>query len=186
LLVAERIAKAKQRLTNSRFYGFKLNTSSVAEAYEIYPQSYFIYIVRDPRDVTASHHQRGFDRSIEQICNAWNKYLAKFESFCDKHSQIALIVRYEDLVSEPNDTLSLIFQVLPLEMEESIFRFYESDATVHGSHHPNAQALQQNFFTSSIGRWHSELEESQWKKIQKLCSAGMKRWGYKLEDRGHS
>lgn len=182
LLVAERMVKAKQRQQNTRFYGFKLNTPSVAEAYEIFPQSYFIYIVRDPRDVVASHHKRGFDRSTEQVCKAWNNYLEKFESFYDNNSEIALIVRYEDLVTEPNDTISRIFQVLPVDLEENVFRFYESVASVHGSHHPNAQALQQNFFTSSIGRWRSELEEGEWKKIQKLCRAGMKRQCYKLED----
>jgi len=182
LLVAERIAKAKQRQQNTRFYGFKLNSPAFNEAYKLFPQSYFFYIVRDPRDVVVSHRKRGFVRSTEQICKAWNNYLEKFESFYDDNSEIALIVRYEDLVMQPNDTLSRIFQVLPVDLEENVFRFYESVASVHGSHHPNAQALKQNFFTSSIGCWHSELEKGEWKKIQMLCRAGMKRQCYKLED----
>lgn len=182
LLIAEKLAKVKHRQQGSRLYGFKLNNPSVADAYKMFPRSYFIYIVRDPRDVVASHRKRGFDRSTEQICKAWNNYLEKFESFYDKNSEVALIVRYEDLVTDPDKAISRIFQVLPVEIEENVFRFYESNASVHGSHHPNAQELQQNFFTSSIGRWRSELKEGEWKKIQKLCRAGMKRQGYKLED----
>ncbi len=180
LMVAETLAGVKHREQASQLYGFKLNTPSVADAYNLFPHSYFIYIVRDPRDVMASHIKRNFNRSTEQVCKAWNNYLKKFEAFSNDHPERSLIVRYEDLVTQPAEVVSRIFDLLPVAIEEAVFKFYESNASVHGSHHPNAQQLQQDFFTSSIGRWRGELDEKTSLKIQRLCREGMMRHQYTL------
>jgi len=51
-------------------YRFKMNSPSVGEAFNLFPNGDFMYIIRDPRDVVASHIKRGFDRAVKEICSA--------------------------------------------------------------------------------------------------------------------
>ncbi|GAG12918.1 unnamed protein product, partial [marine sediment metagenome] len=54
-----------------------------------------------------------------------------------------------------------------------VFAFYKSEATVHQSGHPNAEALRQDFFTTSIGRWKRELDSQSVAQVQSLCREGL-------------
>ncbi len=178
LYVAFMIAKRKHLNESTNAYGFKFNSPSVSEAFKVFPGGYFVYIVRDPRDVVASHIKRGFERTTQEICIAWNNYIQSFENFREGHEDRSIIIRYEDLVSRPHETINKIFRILPLELEQSIFRFYESKASVHKGGHPNAENLKKNFFTSSIGRWGNELSSDDIDTIQKSCGKAMKHYHY--------
>jgi hypothetical protein len=71
-----------------------------------------------------------------------------------------------------------MFDFLPMEIDENVFRFYESAASVHRSGHPNAEALKRDFFTTSIGRARNELEAQVIAQIEHLCAEGMQRLRY--------
>lgn len=88
------------------------------------------------------------------------------------------MLRYEDLVSSPGQTLERLFAILPVQMEESVLSFYESKASVHESRHPNAPNVKKDFFTYSIGRWTNELSTNLGERIQSLCAEGMESLGY--------
>lgn len=165
----------------STIKGFKLNNSSYNLARKLFPNSYFIYILRDPRDVWVSHVKRNFKRSVDEVCDAWNIYLEKFEDFSKKHHSSAALIRYEDLVTNPKDTINNIFMIIPLEVESSLFEFYKSKATVHRSSHPNLEQLSQDFFTSSIASWKDSIKYEDKHFIEKSCGKLMKDYGY-LED----
>jgi len=178
LEVAWRIAKRKKEKEGTPVYGFKLNSPSVDEAFHLFPNGYFIYILRDPRDVVASHIKRGFDRTVREICAAWVNYIKSFEKFNTAHPDRSLIIRYEDLVSKPDKTINEIFEKLPLELEPQVFRFYDSKASVHKGGHPNSENLKKDFFTSSIGRGGSELTREVTAEIDKLCKEKMDKYFY--------
>ena len=134
--------------------------------------------MRDPRDVVASHRKRNFKRTIEEICKAWNNYLHSFGGFQKAHSQVSVLIKYEDLVTQPRRTLEKIFAILPITFEESMLHFYESDASVHRSGHPYAENLKRDFFSSSIGRWRQELSEDELLQIESNCSESMQQYEY--------
>jgi Sulfotransferase family len=178
LRIAHRIAARKREIRATRYYGFKLNMSAFELAFGLFPNSRLIYIVRDPRDVVASQIERQFDRSVEDICKAWNRYATNFDRFITGHSEAGHVIRYEDLVGSPEAAIRSMFDFLPMEIDESVFRFYESAASVHRSRHPNAEMLKRDFFTTSIGRARHELEARVIAQIEHLCSEGMQRLGY--------
>jgi len=178
LAVACRVAEKKKNKESVALFGFKLNIPSVDNAHRLFPCGHYVYILRDPRDVVASHQARGFNRTIEQICMAWNNYLDSFRSFQTKRPNITALIRYEDLVAKPRETLERVFHKLPLKIEEEIFTFYQSNATVHQTGHPNADALRRDFFTTSVGRWHKELGSENVKEVQAHCSDNMESSGY--------
>jgi hypothetical protein len=162
-----------------KIYGFKLNIPSVISAFDLFPNSRLIYILRDPRDVVASHIQRNFNRTIKEICTAWNNYLLSFERFCEKHHQSGIIVLYEDIVTKPEFVLPMIFKFLSLPIESSVFEFYKSKAGVHQFGHPNAKNLKKDFFTTSVDRWKKDLNSEQIEMIENLCRKKMNDFGYK-------
>lgn len=178
LAVAYKVAEKKKNKESAALFGFKLNIPSVNKAHDLFPGGHYVYILRDPRDVVASHQARDFKRTIEQICVAWNNYLDSFWSFQTKHSNITALIRYEDLVAKPRETLERVFHKLPLKIEEDIFTFYQSNATVHKTGHPNADALRRDFFTTSVGRWHEELDPENVKEVEAHCSDNMESMGY--------
>jgi hypothetical protein len=178
LRIAHRIAAKKREIRATRYYGFKLNLSAFGLAFRLFPNSRLIYIARDPRDVVASQIERQFDRSVEEICRAWNRYATNFEAFALAHPSAGHLIRYEDLVGRPEATIRSMFDFLPMEIDESVFRFYESAASVHRAGHPNAENLKRDFFTTSIGRAQSELGSSVIAQVEHLCADGMQRLGY--------
>ncbi len=178
LAIAYRIAIQKKIKEGTMFFGFKLNSPSVEEAFKLFTGGYFIYIIRNPRDVVASHIKRRFNRTVKEICLAWNNYIKSFEKFHSKHSDVSLIIRYEDLVSQPRKIITEIFQKLQLNIEEEVFQFYESKASVHQGGHPNIENLRKDFFTTSIGRWKGELPLDVVATIEKYCGDKMNDYDY--------
>jgi hypothetical protein len=178
LRIAHRIAARKREIRGTRYYGFKLNISAFELAYGLFPNSHLVFIVRDPRDVAASQTERKFDRSVQEICKAWNRYTLNLARFVTAHPGAGHVIRYEDLVARPGAVIRSMFNFLPMEIDENVFRFYESAASVHRSGHPNAENLKRDFFTTSIGRARVELEAKVIAQIEDLCADGMERMGY--------
>lgn len=178
LKVAWKIAKIKADDKNTPYYGFKLNIPSVKSTKNYFPNAHYVYILRDPRDVVSSHFERGFKRTVNEICDAWNNYLEQFEKFHDKNPSISAIIRYEDLVSDSVTSIHNIFEVLPVSVDEQIFTFYKSKASVHQTGHPNAENLKKNFFTTSINRWKNSIQTEDLDMIIKKCGSNMTKYKY--------
>ncbi len=178
LYIAWKIAYQKKVKFNASLYGFKLNMPSIERAYNNFPGGCFVYIIRDPRDVVDSHRGQGFQKTTEQICVAWNNYIESYESFHKKHANISIVIRYEDLVSKPRDTINRIFGIMPIQVEESVFKFYNSKASIHYSNHPNKKNLRRDFFTTSISRWKRGMNHVDLEQINSYCSEKMRQYSY--------
>jgi hypothetical protein len=178
LQTAWAIAKRGAEKKKKKIYGFKLNIPSIEKAFECFPNSSMLYILRDPRDVVASHIQRKFDRTIQEICKAWNNYIECFENFQIKYPRSGFVIHYEEIVSNSGYLLPKMFDFLSLPIDASVFDFFKSKAGVHTFGHPNAENLKKNFFTTSIGRWKNELSSEQVKQIVRLCGKKMFMHGY--------
>ena len=178
LFIAWAVSVQSARNRDCERYGFKLNIPSVGKAHELFPESRLVYILRDPRDVVASHFKKGFNRTISEICKAWCNYIESFDRFRLDRPGRGLVVRYEDLVSESTTQVSAMLEFLGLEMEPEVLEFHRSKAGVHSYGHPNAENLRKGFFTTSVARWKQELERHQVEEIESLCVAGMETYGY--------
>ena len=178
LVVAWRIAREKRDLEWTQLYGFKLNIPAVDHAHKLFPGGHYVFVLRDARDVVASHRARKFKRSTEQVCQAWNNYLDSFVLFQNHHPEVALLIRYEDLVTTPHETIKRLFRQLPIEFEDSVLAFYRSKASVHRTGHPNVQSLGRDFFTTSVGRWRRDLELETINRVESLCGNRLVAWKY--------
>ncbi|MCA9295277.1 MAG: sulfotransferase [Phycisphaerales bacterium] len=163
---------------SAQFGGFKINAPSVEAFDAVLPEGVFIYIVRDPRDVAASHESAGFDRTIEHITRAWVQYAERFLRFQSQHPERAIVVRYEDLVTQPEIELARLFAHLGIEQGDEARNFFASKASVHSAGHRNSDQLQRDFFTTSVARWMRDVPREQVDEIQAACAALMPTFGY--------
>lgn len=183
--LSQAIVETKARREGTSITGFKLNSPAIARFDEVVGDgAAYVYIVRDPRDVWRSHVERGFDRTLEQTADAWGEYLRRFENFAGRNPGRTFLVRYEDLVSSPSQTLDAMCAAIGLSRDPAMDRFYESKASVLRGGHANSEQLSQDFFTSSIRRWEG-LSDSDLKAIESRCHDGMVAHGYeKITDAG--
>lgn len=172
------VVQNKMRKEETTSCGFKINSPSISAFDSVIPDGRFIYILRDPRDVVASHFANDFDRTLEHICKAWVNYVEKFDAFAQANPDRAYLVRYEDLVARPEKTLKEALGQIGVPFASQILRFFDSKASVHRGGHVNSDNLRKNFYSTSIARWQRDLSIDQIKEIQLDCSALMERHGY--------
>jgi hypothetical protein len=155
---------------------------------EIYPQGKEIILVRDFRDVASSilafNKKRGskeFGRNRfkndeehlrEVMKNASSGLLQRWK----KQQQQARLVRYEDLILSPEETLTGIFRYLNLDnSQEAIARILEkaSADTPYTQWHQTSSSAK-----DSIGRWRQDLEPSLQKVCNQVLAKTLREFGY--------
>jgi hypothetical protein len=168
----------KRQKEGAALTGFKVQTSRFGVFHRAFADSAFFGIVRDPRDVVASQQGRGFQRSAERMATHWRDYYERFSRFARVHPGRSLMVRYEDLVGEPEGQYARIFGLLGLPYGNEVRRYWESKASVHHTRHNNAPAVGREPFTSSLGRWRQDLQPADLATVERVCRRAMVRFGY--------
>ncbi len=176
--LARAVVETKRAKEGARLAGFKLNSPSIAAFAPLLGDAAYIYIVRDPRDVMASHLANAFDRTTEQVGRAWRNYLARFQKFAATAPDRTLLIRYEDLVCQPAETVATLARWLGLDDYAQMLDFVNSKASIYQGGHVNRVQIQRDFFTSSVGRWTTELDRHTVELLQDACAPGMKQIGY--------
>lgn len=176
--LAMAVVERKRVKEGSALTGFKVQTSRFGLYRRLFPGAGFFCIVRDPRDVLASQQGRGFKRSVERIATHWRDYYERFHRFSRLHPRRSLVVRYEDLVTDPEPQYARIFGRLGLEYGDEVRRYWDSKASVHHTRHNNAPAVGREPFTSSLGRWRQDLQPADLATVERVCRRAMARFDY--------
>lgn len=150
----------------------------------IWPCTRFVHIVRDGRDVAASHLRTvpwGF-RSIEDAAEGWLEVVAPPHRLAspDRYRE----VRYEDLVLEPRRTLAAIVDFLGLAWHDDLLRHAELAHSLHERPwgHPAADAVSEPLHRGRVGRYRTDLHPDEIRSFERIAGAELTRLGY-LDDR---
>lgn len=143
---------------------------------ELYPQGREIILVRDFRDVVCSviafNAKRGHDMAGQQQAKTDEEIIREAGNFQAKmllqrwkeSSGKAFLLRYEDLILSPVETLSQLLQYLGLENSQTTISNMLETAS------GDTQKMEKHRTTSSaeasIGRWKSDLNPA----LQELCN----------------
>lgn len=144
----------------------------------LFKESRFIHVVRDGRDVLASHKKVGRrlaatdwhtekslgDFATTEVCRRWNRNADQARA-CENgpHSNRFLTCRYEQLVSSPVETVERLCEFIGVGAEPNMLRPERADvsATAHevsidGVWYTNEQ-FGQPINTRSVGVWRTDL-----------------------------
>jgi len=109
------------------------------ELAEIYPNAYFIHIIRDGRDVACSYlniasldssspYKPKLPDQIIHIAKEWSDNNLKIAGFLNQfNSGKRLSVKYEDLIENPEHSLASVCKFLALPYETEMMNFHETE-----------------------------------------------------------
>lgn len=129
------------------------------EIMNVFDRSKFIFIVRDGRDVSKSLKDRGWEGwSIYQRSRYWSRCTKKAISHMKNPN--VLIVKYEDLVLEPKESLIKITSFLGEHYEDTMEYFHEDSES-------NITAVERkNKIHTKLSRKPSPKDIFKWKDNQ--------------------
>lgn len=143
------------------------------ELLALMPKARFIHVVRDARAVSYSQSSRT-GKHLSLVAQDWVDTNVKGltnQAWVGKETY--LIVKYEDLVSEPEKTTRIICDFLNISFEPAMI----ADKTAE--YEPDDYVLP-SFEKSKIDHYRKHLSEKQLYKIEEIAAPIMKRFGYEL------
>jgi sulfotransferase family protein len=162
------------------------------EILKIFPDAYFLHLVRDPRSVVASLQaaqatwgSRWLSPHLVDYCTQWRHYVEQGREIA-KHTQNYIEVRYEDFIADGQQTLRSVLAWMgvertPTECDEIIGR-YSIDKLRSGAvaETPwNLASEPQGFYRRGTAEgWASDLSANQIFLVETMTKDGMSIFGY--------
>ncbi|MFO1468556.1 MAG: sulfotransferase [Steroidobacteraceae bacterium] len=163
---------------------------------DLYPGAQVVHLVRDPRAVMASQKKRWQRRSLAragvnvprwQSLRVWVNYhpftVARLWSRATraalalaKHPRVT-ILKFEDLVREPEPTVRRLCSRLGLSFDERMLDVGQ----INSSHQSSAAGARKGLHADTIDRWREILTSTEIAVTQRYCADLMNRYGYDLE-----
>lgn len=175
--------------SNKEIIGDKNNyyVSMLNKLNYVFPNSKYVAIVRDGRDVACSYKeiQKKMINSdyapklpshISDIANQWNKNNALIMTQIEKEG---VLIRYEDLVSNPSKQLKLICNYLDVAFEPDMLNFYLNKQGAEPNEFlPWKYKTTQPISSESIKRYKVELSPREINEFNNYSAPLLSRLGY--------
>ena len=185
-LLMRRVAQLNQ----DHNWGFKILGDIIyADKYsQVWPSAIFILMVRDPRDQALSvmklneqrliRGQQNFYDDYAAVASGWKETVQEGMRVLTTRRLNHIVVRYEDLVTQPKAELYRLSKALDLDLMEGL-KFYNKDFieshTQRFKHHRN---LKNPINTKSVDKWRKEMSKNELKVFEDLAGDVMAEFGY--------
>ncbi|WP_225728912.1 MULTISPECIES: sulfotransferase [unclassified Nocardia] len=163
-------------------WGIKLQRkiSRVDEFGSIWPRAHFVHIVRDGRDVAASHLKTvtwGY-RELTAAARGWLEVVERPHTVApaDRYLEI----RYEDLVADPKRTLTRVFDFVGLPWRDEVLNHSALNHTLFDKAwgHPAAEAAAKPLYRQRVSRYRNDLTASEIREFEAIAGHQLTRLGY--------
>ncbi|MBN1454521.1 MAG: sulfotransferase, partial [Anaerolineales bacterium] len=153
------------------------NEHFAGQIFSWWPDARCIHVVRDPRDNYATYHRKHPGLSVEAFSTSWNaSLLSALQSQGRYGKERYHILRYEDLVSDSENTLQNITALLKIKDEQTLRQPTRNGVSWEGNSMFNDRFS--GISDKPLGRWRSQLSSSEVAIIETACRDGMRRMGY--------
>ena len=176
------------------FWGDKnsLWNEKLVKINDYFPDAYYIYIIRDGRDIACSYrelHRRQIEskyapklpQDIESIAKSWVENNNDIEIFLSSiNSNNVIHIRYEDLVMNPRKTLKSILNILNLQLMDEQLEYYKRPKN---NIEPELffswkEKLIQPLVTDNIGKFRLQLNSEEIEVFNTIANEVMHKHGY--------
>lgn len=138
----------------------------------IFPNSQFLITIRDPRDCYCSarrhNHVYQAGNNAGKYANYWEK-MAKSLLKISAHPNVK-IIKYEDLVEIPENTIAKVMEWLGYDFEPSQLDFESFSRVTSLGSSKNHQNIGKTITPRSVGRWRAELNEKEEECFSKIAN----------------
>lgn len=142
-----------------------------------YQDGRFVVIVRDPRAAIVSRLGRQWSvANVYSGARLWAQEVARQRRFVADHPDRALLVRFEDLLDDPERWLSAVCEHLQLAFTPELLDFHARtpDTPVHAGNANITRPIQRQ----TIDKWRDQLTPRQVAIIDTVAGAVMAPLGY--------
>jgi hypothetical protein len=148
----------------------------------VFPQALFIHVVRDGRDSIVSNVKAGYaQKSYLRAAFMWKDNVRRCHRFGKQlRAQNRFFeFRYEDLISATEKTVSAVCRFLDLEPTESMLHYQGASAQLPDAFmRPLHQNVTKPIFQDSIGKWRTEIPQSEWPVLMKVMRKELSLFNY--------
>lgn len=158
-----------------------------------FPDSKFIHLVRDGRDVacsfkelksirTDSHYAPDLPTEIDEIAIRWDSNISAIEQFLNTvKTTNKILLRYEDLLSNPLEELRKLSNFLEIGFSDSMLNYVEEN--LKHEYEPKEfiawkRKLNQPIDLSNIGKYKSVLTSLEKQMFYSIASRWLIHFGY--------
>lgn len=133
----------------------------------IFPEAKFIHLVRDYRDnllaIKRVHKTIGEANWLPVILSRWKYYNQVIEKHKTRNAGRFFTLRFEDLIMEPEKTITQICEFLKLTYNSDMIHYLTRlNAGSHGNSYAILhKSLQHPFDKSKVGEWQTKLTSGQ-------------------------
>ncbi len=144
-----------------------------------------LHIIRDPRGVFASRNYGKYMKAtgsrypIFFIIRSWQRTVANH--ILNRHKENYLMIKYEELVNQPEEILIKICRLLGVDFLRDILDFNKYRDGRGNRWEPNTSfESSKTFNNSSINRWKDVLSTEEIEVIEYFCQSEMRYMGYEM------
>ena len=180
LQIIELLVQEKMLNENKNCWGSKI-AKRYNETLEYWPNSFFLFMMRDGRDIVASRIKSGnFNQSVEHVARGYVTQINQFKKLAAQHETRAIFINYENLVSKPRESLEQFCDSLELQWSENVLNHQNENLSIFKdpTGHLSANQLKQPINTKSIGRWKKELNKNDVNAFEIIAGEKLEEFGY--------
>ena len=188
-------AYAKKQNKKTEYWGDKNNyyINIIPKIKLIFPEAKFIHLIRDGRDVATSYlelkdiktnspYKPNLPESIEEIAREWSDNNLKISTELESSTKY-LLVKYEDLVKNPKETLISVTDFLEVKFDEQMLNYAQKNK--EDKKEPEElmawkKKTLENPDKGRIGKFHVFFDENEIEKFEQICSSTLLKYSYKL------
>jgi protein-tyrosine sulfotransferase len=176
------IAYGKQHAESFSIWGEKSpkNTPLIRYIYPVYPQSKYLFLIRDGRDVARSWLIKNESKDIRWIAESWNESIEIYDWLKQRlPAENLMTVRYEELVTETENVLTQVCQFLGFDFAPSMLAFQDYSVKISNEKvFQHFKQLKKPANPSSIGKWEEFFKGADRDLIMKLIGPNLRRFAY--------
>lgn len=175
-----------ERQGKPRWGDKSLNTERfMDDIFAVFPDAKIIHMMRDPRDRYASAKTRWTDMKgrVGAGTAMWLESVQLARRGTSKYPNQYMIVRYEDLVADPEKTLRKVCEFLGEDYAPEMLTMMGAPSHRNkGSNSSYGKREIGKISTDSIARYRQVLSPQEIKYMQDFCRDGMRQFGYELDE----
>lgn len=173
-----------------------INTLFLEDIIAEFPESKFIYLVRDPRANFLSRKEKIKKRkaNIYLDCQRWRIYNRRAWKSIFKYPDRFFILKYEDLVSSPETKLKELSDFFHFDFELTMLNFHENVKNVSLEKAKNSESefdpkvvikyekLSKPINTERLNAWEQTLTKDEKDIIEYITSGTANKFGYQIQE----
>jgi len=147
---------------------------------ELFPNSKIIIVERDGRDTALSLKKVDFGGwDIIASAYMWKKYVQKAREILKKYPKYTILIKYEDLLLNPEIEIRKILKFLGLKFEEKLFDNYIKHKD--DVQHSKSKLYGKKIDKENMFKWESEMNESEINNFQWIAQKELIQGGYLIK-----